>query len=164
MFYAKEQGDTLHWIPLEFRMYSTAFLPSTLSYQKRACVALLCGVQSPCWPGCRGKRPSRSPRLRGHGKRQVRQPGPAFCEICAHGAATVLPYKNYQAGNLHHINITRCYALLKDNKQWPTLLKMMSKLDQMNPSETLQNFTENNSHSLFPSVLYGIYLEFLFFL
>lgn len=29
MFCAKERGDNLHWILLEFRMYSPAFLPST---------------------------------------------------------------------------------------------------------------------------------------
>lgn len=72
---------------------------------------------------------------------------------CARWAATVLPYKNYHTDKLHFM---RYYALLKDNKRCATLLKMTSELGQMNPSEKLQNFRENNSHSLFFSLAYAI--------
>lgn len=72
---------------------------------------------------------------------------------CARWAATVLPYKKIHADKLHFM---RYYALLKDNKWCTTFLKVMSELGKINPSEKLQNFRENNSHSLFFSLVYAI--------
>lgn len=66
-----------------------------------------------------------------------------------HGAATVLPYQNYQASKLQ---FTIYYALLTDCLL--AVFQVISESGQINPSEKLQKFRGNNSYSSYFSLIY----------